>query len=459
MSLVAYGSSDESGEEDEGSGNVGNLIKKTRTLLTLPAPRNSADETAPRISQPTSDDSDADLIPVVEPKLFKNLPKPKHVDIDDSDEVEDINLQKDAKLSQDKSNRKNRGPVKISLPSLSEFKDVEEEEQQRKRNRIKPSEKGTGLFSLLPPPKGSATKATIKNLIPDSVKKVAQPSRFIVPKQTKVVPPKNQNTKSTSSLTAINYDSDSDDDSNSTGDTKSKTQGNVDFFSLANSGRISPSTDNSEKNFFALSEEPQPIPPKSTTLEIHQEKIQNTIKTSTDTGREEIGFATAFPTEHTNEVEPMEVSEKTLTSNVINLPKEEIRMKNKAEVGPKLPVPEQEYNVDSQGNVAFDEKAIEYLCGKRGVKRKNKDFDEANIIEINGEDIKPDEREWLVKALTEEPAERPVSMEGAGPSSQSRKKHQITYLAHQAKAMEVELKNQWAQNRVTRKQTQSKYGF
>lgn len=152
-------------------------------------------------------------------------------------------------------------------------------------------------------------------------------------------------------------------------------------------------------------------------------------------------------------------TQKTLVSNVMNLPKEEILLKNKAEVGPKLPIPEQEYNVDTEGNVAFDEKAIEYLCGKRGVKRKTKEIEEANIIEINGEDIKPDEREWLVKALTEEPVQRPVSMQSGGVSSQSKKKHQITYLAHQAKAMEMELKNQWAQSRMTRKQTQSKYGF
>ena len=153
-----------------------------------------------------------------------------------------------------------------------------------------------------------------------------------------------------------------------------------------------------------------------------------------------------------------QISDKKLVSNVINLSKEEILKKNKAEVGPKLPVPEQDYNVDSTGNVVFDEKAIEYLCGKRGVKRKNKEFEGVDIIEINGEDIKPDEREWMVKALTEEPVTRPISA-GAGPSGQSKKKHQITYLAHQAKAMEVELKNQWAQNKMTRQQTQSKYGF
>ena len=40
-----------------------------------------------------------------------------------------------------------------------------------------------------------------------------------------------------------------------------------------------------------------------------------------------------------------------------------------------------------------------------------------------------------------------------------KKKHQITYLAAEAKAREEELQNQWAQNRNARRQTQNKYGF
>ncbi|ESO13188.1 hypothetical protein HELRODRAFT_159819 [Helobdella robusta] len=45
------------------------------------------------------------------------------------------------------------------------------------------------------------------------------------------------------------------------------------------------------------------------------------------------------------------------------------------------------------------------------------------------------------------------------PTSQQKRKHQITYLAHQAKEREFELKNQWAENRFNKRQTQSKYGF
>jgi len=40
-----------------------------------------------------------------------------------------------------------------------------------------------------------------------------------------------------------------------------------------------------------------------------------------------------------------------------------------------------------------------------------------------------------------------------------KKKHQITYLAFEAKAREQELQAQWAQNRATKRQTQMKYGF
>uniref|UniRef100_UPI00398EBA2C proline-rich protein PRCC isoform X2 n=1 Tax=Pristiophorus japonicus TaxID=55135 RepID=UPI00398EBA2C len=48
---------------------------------------------------------------------------------------------------------------------------------------------------------------------------------------------------------------------------------------------------------------------------------------------------------------------------------------------------------------------------------------------------------------------------GEQPTSQQRRKHQITYLIHQAKERELELKNAWSDNRLTKRQTQAKYGF
>lgn len=104
----------------------------------------------------------------------------------------------------------------------------------------------------------------------------------------------------------------------------------------------------------------------------------------------------------------------------------------------------------------LDDKALEVLMGK---KRKREQIP-LEVIDIQGKDIMPDSREWLLKQFQEDqPVGPPTSAKGGQFSANSKRKHQITYLAYQAKAQELELKNQWAQNRMTRKQTQQKYGF
>lgn len=274
-------------------------------------------------------------------------------------------------------------------------------------------QKGCGLFSILGAPKQESAR---KSLIPQTVKNAARANIQQSEIRERSGTSQNESKMKRPTLDESYNESNFDEEDVS-----------VDFFGLDTSKNIS---DNSVSALLDLELSSDNLIHKSNTKEA---SLINSDNLTNDN------------------------SSKTLTSNVINLPKEEILLKNKTEVGPKLPVPEQEYNIDTQGNVAFDEKAIEYLCGKRGTKRK--DITEAEIIEINGEDIKPDKREWLVKALTEEPVQRPVSMQSCGINSQSKKKHQITYLAHQAKAMELELKNQWSQNKMARKQAKSKYGF
>ncbi|XP_076657812.1 proline-rich protein PRCC [Halictus rubicundus] len=427
MSLVAYGSSDESSDEEGNNFDTFEivndtpeepLIKQTNEKLCLPAPKHD------KIIEEVIENDD---------KIhFDKLPKPISLLAESEDIVEDDDIppKKEDEFKPEKPIKKNRAPVKITVPSLSDFKDVDEENETRS-NRIKPSTKGTMLFALLPKPKGAEVKAT-NSLIPSIVNKAKT-------NQTKTLVNKDKDTKSSiadkaatmKSSIGIDYDSNSEDED---GTTISGTDSGTDFF--------------------ALSVTDTPVLSDALMDELSLKEESNKFEPSTKHN----SGSSYIPTSSTKSTEAGTVSQKTLVSNIMNLPKEEILLKNKAEVGPKLPVPEQEYNVDVEGNVAFDEKAIEYLCGRRSIKRKAKEIDEASVIEINGEDIKPDEREWLVKALTEEPVQRPVSMMG-GVNSQSKKKHQITYLAHQAKAMEMELKNQWAQNRMTRKQTQSKYGF
>lgn len=128
MSLVAYGSSDESSDEEENSNSVGkvdHLIKKTRTVLNLPAPKDAVDPTSS--SQSGMDNNRVEITKhsitvTVDPISFKNLPKPKHIDVVPTDLAEDevSPVPNEKTIFQEKSTRKNRAPVKISLPSLSE---------------------------------------------------------------------------------------------------------------------------------------------------------------------------------------------------------------------------------------------------------------------------------------------------------------------------------------------------
>lgn len=287
-----------------------------------------------------------------------------------------------------------------------------------------------GLLSSLPPPKGELMST--KNMIPYVLTKNSTTTTALTPTQIKnnaqtraaINKKVIEKPKVSKALELLKYTSDSEDEE----DVKTSSTTSIDFFSLSNPVNLPISEQ-------ALASHSLPMLEKMDTLE-----------------------SVARPKNDIEEPESINENQRTLTSTVMNLPRDEIILKNKAEVGPKLPVPEQEFHLDNDGNIAFDDKAIEYLCGKRGIKRKDRFINESEIIDINGEDIKPDEREWLVKALTEEPVQRPISL-SSGPSGQSKKKHQITYLAHQAKAMDLELQNRWAANKLARNQTRSKYGF
>uniref|UniRef100_A0A6M2DN32 Putative proline-rich protein prcc n=1 Tax=Xenopsylla cheopis TaxID=163159 RepID=A0A6M2DN32_XENCH len=107
----------------------------------------------------------------------------------------------------------------------------------------------------------------------------------------------------------------------------------------------------------------------------------------------------------------------------------------------------------------LDEEALRQLCGSRAKRFKPESI---QLIDMSHKDVLPSEEEWMREALQEATAGPKISHAVkplGGPSSTQKRKHQITYLAQQAKANEQELQNQWANNRMTRRQTQSKYGF
>lgn len=111
----------------------------------------------------------------------------------------------------------------------------------------------------------------------------------------------------------------------------------------------------------------------------------------------------------------------------------------------------------SNNDVQLNEEAILKLCGARG-KRKR---EEIQIVDVNQAEVLANAREMLMKGLMDDTTKRVSASKKKGnePTTQQRRKHQITYLAYQAKANEAELQNQWANNRMSKRQTQAKYGF
>ncbi|EDO32056.1 predicted protein [Nematostella vectensis] len=103
-----------------------------------------------------------------------------------------------------------------------------------------------------------------------------------------------------------------------------------------------------------------------------------------------------------------------------------------------------------------DQLDMEQLRKLQGKKNRK---EQINIIDITAADQTKDVELMLTKMSSEEVAHRPSKKKGNMPTSQQRRKHQITYLAFQAKEKEFELRQQWSANRQTKRQTQSKYGF
>jgi len=131
----------------------------------------------------------------------------------------------------------------------------------------------------------------------------------------------------------------------------------------------------------------------------------------------------------------------------------------------QLPTPSFEQKVAHSDNVSDNSEDADYFEPSASAPQeddvmkyvtKRKKGEPINFIEVNADDLRPDSTEWL-KNITDESAAPARRSKGLG--GLVKRKHQITYLAFEAKAREQELQNTWAQNRASRRQTQSKYGF
>ncbi|OTF80053.1 hypothetical protein BLA29_000404 [Euroglyphus maynei] len=84
--------------------------------------------------------------------------------------------------------------------------------------------------------------------------------------------------------------------------------------------------------------------------------------------------------------------------------------------------------------------------------------DNIKIIDVNVHQHLSENKDWL-KNISLEKDTVDEALEAKAPNSTAKRKNQITFLAYQAKKRELELKNQWAQNRLSKSQTRAKYGF
>lgn len=79
------------------------------------------------------------------------------------------------------------------------------------------------------------------------------------------------------------------------------------------------------------------------------------------------------------------------------------------------------------------------LCGARG-KRKR---EEIQIVDVNQQEVLNDAREWLLKGLMDDTTKRQSVSKKRGnePTNQQKRKHQITYLAHQVSLKQYQSKS------------------
>lgn len=480
MSLVAYAASsdDESENEEENSQPQVQLLKPTSVKSTNTSNNNHNNNEKANDASTNghiSDDDDdyipqevslQELKPPANGRLTLSLPKPKAAIAPTDEEHEEEDEEKEqvtqafAKLPMPRaaaaskvfiaeeddeflhkkavSEKLEKPPVapvktrvKISIPSLRDFADVDKEKaekqqsQQDKQTAEKPR-KGSSLLSILPQAKSerdfakkstepqplpvktaqhrlppakpisNAPKAAKPAFVPDTVKQrraahntegVDGVVRAQTSSKSNPMP-----AKSAAPLVSVS-DSEEDED------------GNGDFFSL-----------NSEQKL-----------PEVSSNEVSALVAKRAAKM-------------------------MEASNKYLTEAAARAAAEEEAAQLQAE---ELRAAQKRYHEQQLNTEAMDA-----LVGKNAKRRRKEAKEMQNVIDISGTQVMPDREEWMRTALASATTYQPTGvLTDEEPVAGTRRKHQITYLAHKAKANEAELQAMWSANRQTRRATQSKYGF
>ncbi|XP_067123108.1 proline-rich protein PRCC [Centruroides vittatus] len=338
--------------------------------------------------------------------LLANLPAPKLNTLQNviSEKEADDDFVKIKEISKrpSESDKKRKQPVKIVIPNLNEF--PEEVPSKAKKSKVL-----SGLMDILPAPRNASVSHKTVSLVPHAVSKKVTETATV--KKTKVK--KNANT----CLVAYD-DKDSDNEEMSSQN---------DFFSL---NLTKPTLENENLNVNDASE-------RTSISEINKDS-------STENSLNNTKAQLNFNPEQTDSIESSNIIiHEDQEFQIIETP---ITYEESVEIQP------QEESSQSQ-EIDFNDERFLRLQGK-----KQRGKEEIQIIDISADQQLPNEN-LLIKNLTDESLYYSSKKKGKMPTAQQRRKHQITYLAFQAKERELELKNQWSKNRMTRRQTQAKYGF
>ncbi|XP_044529158.1 proline-rich protein PRCC [Gracilinanus agilis] len=363
-----------------------------------------------------------------------------------------------------KPKKRTTEPVRIAAPELHQGdSDSEEEEPTKKKTVLQGSGEGTGLSALLPQPKNLTTKETNRLLLPYAFSR--KPTDGSADTKLSKPAPKTKSASSISSSTPVVG-------ATTTTPSPSAIKAAAKSAALQVTKQITQEEDDSDEevapeNFFSLPDKAEPP------------------------GAEPYPYPVPVASE---EPPPGTEPDPTFQDDAANAPLE-FKMVAGSSGAPWVPKPGEDYSSQpynqfptygdanatgvyyqdyySSGyypesdpalapsqeitpDASFiDDEAFKRLQGKR-----NRGREEINFVEIKGDDQLSGAQQWMTKSLTEEKTMKSFSKKkGEQPTGQQRRKHQITYLIHQAKERELELKNTWSENKLSRRQTQAKYGF
>ncbi|XP_076800186.1 proline-rich protein PRCC-like [Clavelina lepadiformis] len=313
--------------------------------------------------------------------------------------------------------------VKIIVPLATAHSSDEEDEPPAKKPSV-----GSGLFSKLPAPRNTVGggKQVNRTLIPHVFSKKSDVSQG----QCSVV--KSESRKHTPTKGKAEIDS-SDEDSDQ-----------VNFFSFVDKNDSQHLSDESTSH---LNSENSSIPAATIQNATFQPQTYNQLNIVANSA----AYTSVVPsqiylgTKSSNTAQPHQYYQ----TNVPPPPYESATHQNPSSISASV----QEPGVDNSWQ---DDERFKRLQGKKGRKEK------VEFIEINADSALDGNKELLLKQISEEKNLNRTSHSKRNkdmPSSTSRRKHQMSYLIHQAREREVELKNAWASGHAARMAARNRYGF